>query len=187
MNDDTGRSLDQLQTAGDSIASQLSLCFGGGGEPAVGDPAYMLPSIQVNDLVGFDSQAAVLSGVDFMPDASQYDTNYAKSLGHVMRGPTSLTATLSASSANTVDGVAQSTNGGIAILQILATSSGDFAFKLRDSTDDSSFADLASFTLDGSAIGSELITFSCTVDQYVGFDAQRTGGSCTAICTFVRN
>jgi len=187
MNDATGRALDQLQLSGDSQASQLSLCFGGGGEPAVGDPAYVLSSIQMNDLMGFDSSAAVLSGIDFMPDASQLSSNFAKVLGHVLRGPTSLTATLSASSSNTVDGGAQTTAGGIAILHILATSSGDFAFKLRDSTDDSSFADLASFTLDGSAVGSELITFSGTVDQYVGFDAQRTGGSCTAVCTFIRN
>lgn len=187
MNDTTGRALEQLQFAGDSQASQLSLCFGGGGEPAAGDPAYVLPSIQLNDLVGFDSSAAVLPSVDFMMDAAQYDSNIAKVLGHVMRGPTSLSATVSASSANTIDGGAQTTSGGFAILHILATASGNFAFKLRDSADDSAFADLASFTLDGSAVGSELVTFSGTVDQYVGFDAQRTGGSCTAVCTFVRN
>ena len=188
MNDTSGRALDQLQLSGDSTASQLSLCFGSGGaDPAVPDPAYVLPSIQLNDLQGFDSAAAVLSGVDFRMDAAQYDANIAKTLGHVMRGPTTLSATLSASSSNTVDGGGQTTEGGFAILHILSTASGNFAFKLRDSSDDSSFADLASFTLDGSAVGSELITFSGTVDQYVGFDAARTGGSCVAVCTFVRN
>jgi hypothetical protein len=187
MNDATGRAFEQLQLAADSISSQLSLCFGGGGEPAVGDPAYVLPSVQMNDLIGFDSNAAVLSGIDFMLDATQYTANVAKVLGHVMRGPTSLSATLTASSANTVDGGAQSTDGFIAILHILATASGNFAFTLKDSADDSAFATLGTFTLDGSAIGSEIITGSGTVDQYVGFDAQRTAGTCTAICTFVRN
>lgn len=187
MNDATGQAFNRLKTAGDSNSSQLSLCFGGGGEPAAGDPAYILPSVQLNDMAAVDGGAAVLSGVDFMPDTSQFSTNYAKSLGHVMRGPTSLTATLTVSSSNTVDGGAQTTDGFIAILHIIATASGNFAFKLRDSADDSAFADLGSFTLDGSTVGSEIITGSGTVDQYVGFDAQRTAGSCTAICTFVRN
>lgn len=187
MNDTAGRSLDQLQLAGDSQASQLSLCFGGGGEPAVPDPAYLIPSIQLNDLVGFDGGAAVLSGVDFRADTAQYTANYAKPHGIVLRGPTSLGATLTASSANSADNGASSADGFIAHLHITATASGNFTFKIRHSADDSAWADLATFTADGSAVTSELQSGSGTVNQYVAFDAARVAGTVTAICTFVRN
>lgn len=187
MNDTSGRALDQLQLSGDSQASQLSLCFGGGGEPAVPDPAYLLPSIQLNDLQGFDGSAAVFSGVDFRPDAAQYSSNFAKSLGIVLRGPTALSATLSASSSNSADNGVSTSSGFIAHLHILSTASGNFTFKIRHSADDSAWSDLVTFSADGSAVTAELASGAGTVNRYVAFDAARTAGTVTAVCAFVRN
>ena len=187
MNDTSGRALDQLQLSGNSQASQISLCFGGGGEPAVPDPAYLLPSIQLNDLQAFDGSAAVLSGIDFRPDAAQYTTNFAKAWGIVLQGPTALSATQAASSSISADNGASSSDGFIAHLHILSTSSGDFAFKIRHSADDSAWSDLVTFSADGSAVTAELASGTGTVNRYVAFDATRTAGTVTAICTFVRN
>lgn len=187
LNDATGRAFDQLKDAENT--SQLSFCFGGGGEPAVPDPAYILPSIQMNDIAGFDSSLAVLSGVDFIPDASQMTDNFQAVMGNVLHGEGdgALSATLAASSSNSIDNGASSANGFIAIIHIIATASGNFAFKIRHSTDDSAWADLVTFSADGSTVTSELASGSGTVNRYVAFDAARTGGTVTAICTFVRN
>jgi hypothetical protein len=168
------------------VSYQLSMAFGGGGTPAIGDPAFLLPAVHMSSTTCLDSNAVVFNG-DFLVDADQYNASYDNPLGVVLQPGSSLSSTLSASSTNTVDFESQTTGGWVAILHILATSSGNFAFKVRDSADDSSFADLVTFTLDGSAVGSEVIFGTGTVDQYVGFDAQRTGGSCTAVCTFARN
>lgn len=166
----------------------LAMCFGGGGEPAVPDPAYFMAGLQVADPVGFDG-ASVAITADFLPDQQQL-ADGSNPWGYVLRGPTTLSATLAASSTTSVDFgsvVGSTTNGWHALLQVISTASGNFAFKIRDSTDDTAWADLGSFSLDGSAIATEYITGTTQVDRYVAFDATRTGGSCVVVCTFARN
>jgi hypothetical protein len=114
-------------------------------------------------------------------------TNFYKPYGVVLQGAVSLSATQAASSAISADGVAASTAGWTAIIHILATSSGNFALKIRHSTDDSNWSDLGTFTTTGGAVGSELLTGSGSVNRYVAFDATRTAGTITAVVTFVRN
>jgi hypothetical protein len=185
LNDTAGRAFNRLKDAENS--SQLSFCFGGGGEPAVPDPAYHLPSIQLGDMAGCDGKAAAIGPMDFLPDAGQFSTNFQKVLGFVLRGPTSLSGNLTASSATSVDFGAASSAGYTAIIHVLSTSSGNFAMTVKHSTDDSSFSTLGTFTTTGGSIGSELLTGSGSVNRYVAFDAQRTAGTITVIVTFVRN
>jgi len=187
MNDATGKAWGQLKTPGSNTGSQLSIGFGGGGsDPAVGDPAYHLPSIQFSANPAIDSNAVVFTS-DFMPDAGQVDSGVNNPAGVVLRGPTALSATLTASSSNSVDNEAAATNGWSAIIQVLSTSSGNFAFTIEHSSDDSAFSTLGTFTTTGGSVGSELLTGTGTVNQYVAFNAARTAGTVTVVVTFVRN
>jgi len=165
--------------------SQVSIHFGGGGAPAVGDPGYLLPTEQLGDAISIDAASAVMAA-NFAFDQRQYSGNITKVFGIVMRGNTSLSATLTASSTNSVDQGAQSTAGWAAHIHILSTSSGNFALSIEDSADDSAFGTLGTFTTTGGSVGSELLTGSGTVERYVAFDAQRTAGTITAIVTFTR-
>lgn len=184
MNDAAGRAYDRLKNA--NTTHNLSLCFGGGGEPATGDPAYHLPSIQMLTTANIDSSAAVLTA-DFLPNATQYTASAANPLGVVLQGPTALSATVTAGSANSVDNGASTAAGWSAILQVISTASGNFEFKIRHSADDTSYADLGTFTANGSAVTSELLTGTGTVNRYIALNAARTAGTVTVVVTFARN
>ena len=184
MNDTSGRAFDRLKAA--NTAGRLSICFGGGGEPSAGDPAYHLPSIQMMAPQGLDGSAAAITA-DFIPDARQVSTLTDNPMGVVLRGPTSMSSTVTASSSNSHDNGGATTSGWSAILHVLSTSSGNFAFKIRHSSDDSSWSDLGTFTANGSAVTSELLTGSGTVNRYVAFNAARTAGTVTVVVTFARN
>ena len=185
MNDDTAGAWTQLKTPGNT-ARQLSICFGGGGVPAAGDPAYHLPAVQMSNPVNLDGNAWVV-GADFVPDAQQMTSNFRTPWGYVLRGAVSMSATLTASSSNSIDLGAAMANGWTAIIHILASSSGNFALTIKHSTDDSSFATLGTFTTTGGAVGSELLSGATTVNRYVAFNAVRTAGTVTAVVTFVPN
>jgi len=187
MNDSTGQAWDRLKNDVDRD-TQLTFGFGGGGSPAVGDPAYHLPSIAMDDVMSMTGNRAVLA-TSFLFDSSQYTGNFIKPLGVILRGDTSLGATLTASSTNSVDfeAIQSGNTGWTAIIHILATSSGNFAITVKDSSDDSSFSTIGTFTTTGGSVGAELISGTDTVERYVAFDAQRTAGSITAIVSFVRN
>jgi hypothetical protein len=186
MNDATAGAFTLLKAT--ATQSRVSLCFGGGGVPGAGDPAYLLPSVQVSDQISIDASRAVITA-DFLPDVTQLgavgDNNPT---GIVLRGEAEggLTATVAASSANSHDNGGATTGGWVANLHVLATSSGDYAFVVRHSTDDAAWATLGTFTADGSAITSEYLTGTGTVNQYVALQATRTAGTCTAYVTFAR-
>ena len=186
MNDATAGAWTRLKTPGNT-SIQLSFVLGGGGVPAVGDPAYHMAGVQISDPVGLESAAAILTA-DFLPDAQQVDSNTIKPWGVLLHPQaTAISATLTASSSNSFDFGAASTAGWSATLQILSTSSGDYAFTIEHSADDSSFSTLGTFTADGSAIASEYLTGSGSVSRYVAFNAVKTAGTVTAVVTFARN
>jgi len=180
INDATNRSLDQFKSASDS--SRLTILFGGGGEPAIPDPAYLLPSIQMSSSVSFENYVGVIQA-DFMSDAAQHDANTDNPMGVVLCNQ----ALSSTSSLASHDNGAGTTDGWSANLHVTATSSGDYAFVIEDSTNDSDWATLGTFTSDGSAIGSEHLSGSGTVNQYARVTATRTGGTVTAVIAFARN
>ena len=175
-----------LTATGAQTGTQLSLCFGSGGaEAAVPDPAYLLSGLELSDVMTVNG-VGTLQG-DFVPDAGQAASAAMHPHGVVLRGNTLLTATLTGSSSNSVDNEGATTNGWHAHIHVLLTNSANFAFKIRHSTDDSSWADLGTFTTTGGTVAAEVLTGTGTVNQYVAFDATRTAGSATVIVTFARN
>jgi len=182
MNDDTGGSLDILKDA--DVDAALSVCFGSNAVPAAGNTSYLIDSIQISAGATFDSGAGVLQA-DFLIDAAGA-SNGTNPLGYVLIPSTSVSSTGNGASVDTESGT--TTTGYSANLHILATSSGNFAFKIQDSSNNSDWADLQSFSIDGSAIASEHISSASTsCDRYLRFVRTRTGGSCTVVCTFARN
>lgn len=182
MNDASGQAYAELKDGG-ATSVQASLFMGGGAAPAVGDVAYGLPGVQMSEIAGFDAQAAVFTA-SFLPDAAQYDADYDNPFGVVQAIDESLTATVNNSS---FEDAAQTTKGGVGILQVIASSGGTWALKIQDSANDSDWSDLITFSADGSAVTSEYGTVSGTVDKYTRFQATRTSGTVTCIVSFMRN
>ena len=182
MNDASGRAFDQLKN-GSGGSTRTSLLFGGGAAPVVGDPAYMMPSTQMQEVAGMDGGAAVINA-DFLPDAAQVNANYDNPWGVVLSNDTSRTGTYTGSS---VDNAASSANGGTGLLHVLASSGGTWTLKIQDSANDSAWADLITISADGSAVASEAGHVAGTVDRYTRALLTRTSGTLTAIVVFARN
>lgn len=167
--------------AGSDNADRLSLLFGGGGAPAIGDPAYLLGPVQLMDNASIDSEAAIMTA-DFVPDARQYN-DASMPWGVTLHGATSLSSTTSASS---VDNEGATSNGARANLHITVSSGGTWAFTVEHSTNDSDWATLMTFSADGSTVTSEQQSSTGTVNQYLRVVATRTSGSVTPIVTIAR-
>ena len=170
-----------LKTPTGGARQQVSVLLGGGAAPAAGDIAYLLTGVDISDAMAWDGQAAIIRA-DFLP----YPGYMAgKPWGWVLMPSTSLTETTNGTA---VDNVASSALGAHANLHILATDSGNFAFTIEHSANGVDWATLGTaFTADGSAVTSEYKTFAAgTINQHVRFVATRTGGTCTAVCTFAR-
>lgn len=181
MNDATNKSMDLLKNP--SSSNRVSVLFGGGGEPAIPDPAYLMPSVHMRTNTNFDGSVGVLQ-CDFIMDSSQYTANTSNPLGVILCNQ----ALSTTSSLASHDNEAATTNGWCANLHITATSSGDFSFAIEHSSNDSDWSTLGTFVADGSAVTSEHLSDSDNpVNQYVRLTATRTAGSCTAVLTFARN
>lgn len=163
-------------------STRISVLLGSGAEPAVGDPAYSIPAKQIADMRSFDNGIAAVSA-DYPVDAAQSVESITSPWGVVINPDASLSSTTDQSS---VDNGAGTSAGGHAILHIIANDGGEWTFKVQHSTDDSSWADLITFTADGSGNTSELQTTTGTVNQYIRFQATRTSGTVTPVCVFVR-
>jgi len=70
LNDATDGTYTQLKNSGVSV---LSFAFGGGAEPTVGDPAYLMGAVQLGENTPWDGQAAAINA-SFMP--SLYAVHY---------------------------------------------------------------------------------------------------------------
>ncbi|HUW78769.1 MAG TPA: hypothetical protein VMV52_08490 [Candidatus Nanopelagicaceae bacterium] len=183
LNDTSVAAYDRLIT--ESNNTIIDLAFGGGGEPAIGDPVYMLRSEQISAVANLDGKLAIMSA-NFAADTDQYTAGAYNPFGVVLQdAATQITATISEDS---VDHGAATTAGAWANLHVLTTASGDYAFKLQDSANDTDWADIvgATWTIDGSAIAAESIEFTANTARYVRFVATRTAGSIYAVCTFGR-
>ena len=88
-----------------------------------------------------------------------------------------------------VDNSASSSSGGVGYQQVTAvTGFSAFVGKLRDSSDDASWADLITFSDTGSAVGAERAEVSGTIDRYVSFAGNVTGsGSITVTAILKRS
>lgn len=174
--DGTGRSFDALIPIAER---NVSLAMGIGAAPAVGNPAFLSTFEQVSGQV--DGTGTVALAVEFsggLTGAAQ-----ERPFGVVLAPGTSLSATTNGTS---VDNAAASTNGLVAMLHVTATASGSWTLKVQHSTNDSTWADLITFSANGSAITSERGTSSGTVNRYLRFQATRTAGTSTFWVTAAR-
>lgn len=181
VNDATGGSFTRLKTV--QQTSHLSMLIGGGAAPVAGDLAYLMPSIQIDGTVANTGGTAIIQA-NFKYNAGEYSNNIQNPAGVVLVPSSSISSTTNGS---TVDNGAASSNGCFANLHVLATSSGDFAFTVEHSTDGSSWSTLLTFTVDGSAISSEVQSSSGTVNRYLRGVATRTAGTITWALALARN
>lgn len=174
---------ENIKTQPDGIAT---MAFGGGGAPAIGDPAYLLAFKHIGLTAQVEAGLAVLEG-DLIPDSGQLDSDAIFPLGRVHANEDDLGATTNHSSVDWER--TDIADGGWATLHVLETSSGDYAFKLQHSTNDADWADISggAFTLDGSSTGAELIGFSGSINRYTRLVSTRTAGTVDIVVAVALN
>lgn len=171
-------SFDRLKTP---ATRNLCIALGIMAVPAVGDPAFCAQVSQMDVRAETVLNSAVKADAKFSgagPATSQVNNIY----GVVLHANAQETATTTSTSVN--NGAA-STAGALCFLQVTAAG-GSWAFTVEDSANNSTFATIATFSSNGSAITSEVQAVSGTVRQYVRCVATRTSGNATYFCAIVR-
>lgn len=181
MDDDANQSLDRLK--GIPNEYPVAFLFGGGGDPAIGDPCFGIDAVNSNTMAMIQDCKWLLQA-NFRQTATGYDDLIKMPLGRVLHPATSLSGSLDASS---VDFGRTGQNGGWAILLVVASSGGTWTLTIEDSSDDSSWATLITFSADGSAISSEVATVSGQVDQYLRASLTQSSGDVTPVILFFMN
>ncbi len=158
-----------LKTPGGYTDKMLMILIGGNAAPVIGDTALCMQCKQFTYKPTIAVKAAVVANATFASAGIQVDIN-----GKVQANTTITNTTNFAS----VNNGASSANGGAAYLEVLTPPAADtYATKVQHSPNDSTWADLATFTANGSARTSERQEFSGTVDQYTRAVATRTGAA----------
>ncbi len=174
MNADVARSHPVLKSAG--LSGIVSIVLGQNDDPAAGDPMYSL-------LVRQGKYSVVPAVGNFVPFSALFAT-------HGNRGGwgVALTPPVEISTSGygvTVDNGAGSSNGGAVFLHVLeATVSDTYEFVVEGSEIGAFGGEetpLATFTLDGSAVGSERVEFGGSVPRYARWKATRSGAAGNAV------
>lgn len=169
--DDEAGSYDALSG---NDAAVVSLVLGIGEAPTIGAPAFSADVEQFEDTVTVSDDSPVILNADFSAAvAGEAGWGQMLAIGASISSSTDL---------GSLDGGASSSDGFIAVLHVVtsegAMGSNDFTLQLEDSANDSDWANLGSaFSLDGSAIGAEVITGTGTVRQYVRLSITKTAGT----------
>ena len=156
-------------TGGEQMVTTL---VGQNAAPVVGDPAHIFYSWEGQYNVSPATSAAVPFNAAYMAKGDR-----AGGWGIALAPIITITNTTDGTG---VDNGAGTSNGGIASLHVLLAAATDtYVVKVQHSTDDITYADLATFSLDGSAIGAEfeLVAAGTTVNRYVRYQATRTGSA----------
>lgn len=156
---DTGETHDAMKNVGTDGAVPISAVFGENAAPAQGDLSFSLNGEQTMYEIPPD-----LAGVIAATAAWKQKGDPAE-LGILLADQAGVSANSNTPSA---DQSAQSSNGGVGYLHITGVSAGDtLTVKIQDSANDADWADLITFTLDGSSVDAERATVSGMVDRYV--------------------
>jgi hypothetical protein len=165
----TNQSHDALKTPGGYTDKVFMALFGNNAAPTIGDGAFALLAKEFQYTTPVVVKNAVIANAKFLGAGYKPDVN------GVVLANTTITATTNFTS---VDNGASSADGASGYLQVLTPTATDtYEVKIQDSPDDSTWADLGTFTLDGSARGSERIAVTGTVDRYLRAVATRTGAA----------
>lgn len=162
--------------------NEIAFLFGSGGEPDVGDAAYMMPAVQLMDDSAFDSGLGVLNA-NFKADADQYDDGQYNPLGRVLHDKSRETASVNGPS---YDWGASGASGGWGML-LVYNAGGNWTIKIQDSLNNTTFADLITFAANGSTVVGESRAVSGTVQRYTRIQYTRTSGRLDAVCLFALN
>ena len=151
--------------------------------PAIGNPTFSAVFEKLAYSVNGDAVPMIqasLGGSAVLPSSLSV-------WGHALAVGTELTATGQGAS---VDGGAATTGGYVAFIHVTQTAgamaSNDWAFVVEHSSNDSTWATLATFTADGSSLTAERLEGSGTVNRYVRFKYTRTAGTARPWVTFIR-
>jgi len=170
LNPDTARSHPALKA--NSIEGVISVLLGQNTAPVVGDPMYSLQSLQseykaspeVNKVIPFSAKFGNKGNVG--------------GWGAALAVPVTFTNSTNGSAVN--NGAATS-NGGAAFLHILTAAGSDtYTIKVQGSATGAfggEQSDLATFTLDASALDSERVAIAGSIPQYTRWTATRTGSA----------
>jgi hypothetical protein len=163
----TGEFHDGVKTITDS-AVLVSTVFGENAAPAVGDIALNLQAQRINYQVNPNLSDIIIASGDFRARGTPAE------FGLLLAD---LAVTANGQQASVNNGAA-SANGGVGVLHITGLSAGDtITVLIEDSANNSDWATLITFTLDGSAIGAERLAVTGDVDQYVRASYTVTGSS----------
>ena len=174
--DGSAMSFDVLSVPEDRI---ISVPIGIRAAPAVGDPAYLHYANQAS--FTHDGSGPILVQAN-LPRGTSY-TDLAQPWGVVLAAGTSISAT---TNYGQVDNGAATSNGLKVFLHVTATSSGNWTLKVQHASSPPTWADLITFSSDGSVITAEVGESSGTVNQYLRFQATRTAGTTTFWVTAAR-
>lgn len=153
----TGASHEALKTVG--IDKVVGVAYGNNAAPVQGDIACGMPVHQASYKV-----SAKISEV-IAAQATLKSIGTALEWGKLLANLTGISADGNTTS---IDDGASSSNGASAYLFISGISTSDtIQVKVQDSPDNSTWSDLITFALDGSAIDGERATVSGAVDRYV--------------------
>lgn len=182
LDDATGKSVTALQSL--PAVAAVTVALGNGAAPIAGDLAYMLPAVQMGDIVSPEGGIYVVQA-DFEMDYGDY-ANYSP-MGYIILP---LTAISASGNSSTWNGGAAGTNGYLAVLHITVSGPGSYAFALEESTTGAFAGEqdtLFTFTATGSTITSEVKSGSGNVKQYRRLKYTKTSGTCSAFCAMVVN
>ena len=159
----------------------LCVAYGMRANPVVGDVCACVPSQQLNYKV--DSAIGAAVGVTLsLKECDPTQAGIGNIFGVVLHANGQETGTGNAAS---VDGLAATTNGGMAFLQVTAAG-GVWAIAIQDSANDSTFATIATFTSNGSSITQEALAIAGTIRRYTRVLFTRTSGNLNFFCGLVR-
>lgn len=158
----------------------VSLLMGIRGIPEYGSPAFAAPLSQSSYTVeGTDPLLASIS----LNGAGVAETLPDRVWGLVVYPSTSISATTTGTS---VDFGAAQANGAHLFLHVtVADGGGTWTLKVRDSSNDSTFADYTTFTADGQTVLAEINVETSSMDRYVLFEATDGGAATGATFTVI--
>ena len=168
LNPETSASHPVMQ--GVAVDGVVSVLIGQNAEPVIGDPVYNLLTIQQM----YESNAEVGQVIPF--SAKFANRGALGGWGVALAIPVTITNSTTGSN---VDNSGASSAGGAVFLHILnATSTDTYALTVEGSADGSTgWTQIATFTLDGSELGSERVAITGAVPRYMRYKATRTGSA----------
>lgn len=153
--------------------------------PEIGSPTFSAAFEQG----GYTSNAAIADVLTI--EAAFFNSGVLPSSLYVWGTALAVGAEISSTTNyQSVDNGALSSNGYIAFLHLLQTStamaSNNWSFKIEHGTNDSTWATLGTFSGNGSSITAVRMEGTGTVNRYTRFVGTRTAGVARPVCTLIR-